>query len=164
MTSELVNGNKIPFDVFVPDAPVTRYRFPATTIDKYIDRPSLPRANIAVSTDAPEGNEEYASSFKDYSVLQQHVAFWDRDGDGQIYPWNTYTGFRELGFNIIFSLFAMVIINGGFAYPTRLGYSFIPDPWFRIYVNTIHKAKVSLKLAGTRPLEVFVRTYLADRC
>lgn len=144
MSSKVVNGDRMPFDVFVPDVPVTRSRFPATTIDKYIDRPSLPRANIAVSTDSPEGDEEYGAKYKDYSVLQQHVLFWDRDGDGQIYPWNTYVGFRELGFNILFSFFAMMIINVGFSYPTRLGYSLIPDPWFRVYVGSIHKAKVSM--------------------
>lgn len=35
----------------------------------------------------------------------------------------------------------MVIIHSGFAYPTRLAHSYIPDPFFRIYVNSIHKAK-----------------------
>lgn len=142
MSSRQTNGEKIPFDVFVPNAPITRRRFPATTVDKYIDRPSLPRANRAVSTDSPDGDDEYTSKFRDYSVLQQHVAFWDRDGDGEIYPWDTYVGFRELGFNLVFSMVAMAIIHLGFSYPTRLGYSWIPDPWFRVYVGTIHKAKV----------------------
>lgn len=144
MAVRQTNGdNLIPFDVFVPDTPVTRSRFPATTIDKYVDRPSLPRANAAVSTDVPDGDDEYSTKYKEYTVLQQHVLFWDRDGDGQIYPWHTYTGFRDLGFNLVFSLLAMLIIHGGFAYPTRLGYSFFPDPWFRVYVGTIHKGKVS---------------------
>ena len=59
-----------------------------------------------------------------------------------IYPWDTYNGFRDLGFNIIFSLLAVLVVNLSFAYPTRLGHSFIPDPWFRVYVDSIHKAKV----------------------
>lgn len=59
-----------------------------------------------------------------------------------IYPWDTYNGFRDLGFNIVFSLVAVLVINLNFAYPTRLGHSVIPDPWFRVYVSSIHKAKV----------------------
>lgn len=75
-------------------------------------------------------------------MLQQHVLFWDRDGDGQITPWDTYVGFRELGFNMLFSWLAMLIINLNFSYPSRLAHSWFPDPWFRVYVDGIHKAKV----------------------
>jgi hypothetical protein len=60
-----------------------------------------------------------------------------------IYPWDTYIGFRELGFNIVFSLLAVLIINLNFSYPTRLAHSYIPDPFFRVYVDSIHTAKVS---------------------
>lgn len=74
-------------------------------------------------------------------MLQQHVLFWDRDCDGQIYLWHTYSGFRELGFSFAFSLFAMFIIHSGFSYPTRLAYSYFPDPWFRLFVGGMHKAK-----------------------
>lgn len=81
------------------------------------------------------------------TVLQQHCLFWDRDGDGQIFPWDTYVGFRELGFNIIFSMLAMAIIHTGFSYPTRLGRSYVPDPLFRVYLDSIHKAKVSSRKA-----------------
>lgn len=73
--------------------------------------------------------------------MQQHILFWDRDRDGQIYPWDTYTGFRDLGFNILFSILAVLIINLNFSYPTRLAHSFIPDPRFRVYVDSIYKAK-----------------------
>ena len=81
-------------------------------------------------------------------MLQQHVLFWDRDNDGVIWPWNTYTGFRDLGFNILFSLLAVLIINLNFSYPTRLAHSYIPDPFFRVYVSSIHKAKVRLGTYG----------------
>lgn len=77
------------------------------------------------------------------TVLQQHVLFWDRDNDGFIYPWDTYVGFRDLGFNMLFALLAAVVINFGFSYPTRLAKSFWPDPLFRVDVGSIHKAKVS---------------------
>lgn len=35
----------------------------------------------------------------------------------------------------------MLIININFSYPTRLAHSYMPDPWFRVYVDSIHKAK-----------------------
>lgn len=163
----------------VPKCPETRKRPVAVDADQHIDKPSVPRANLAISAQEPHGSVDHARKFHDYvsarrvlppspppfifnllllspytyvqltdfcpgdkTVLQQHVLFWDRDGDGQIYPWDTYVGFRDLGFNIPFSLLAMVIINFNFSYPTRLAYSFVPDPLFRVYVGGIHKAKV----------------------
>lgn len=87
-------------------------------------------------------------------MLQQHVLFWDRDADGLIYPWDTYRGFRDLGFSVLFSLLAMVIINANFSYPTRLSVSWWPDPWFRVYVGGIHKAKVSLLITRPRRFDV----------
>ncbi|OTA62446.1 Caleosin-domain-containing protein, partial [Hypoxylon sp. EC38] len=72
--------------------------------------------------------------------LQKHISFFDRDNDGIIWPWDVYNGFRELGFCILFSL-GSLLIPVFFSYPTRLGHSWIPDPFLRIYVNDIHKAK-----------------------
>jgi len=73
--------------------------------------------------------------------MQQHCLFWDRDNDGIIYPSDTYIGFRELGYNIIFSFLALLIIHINFSYPTRLAFSYIPDPFFRLYIKSIHKCK-----------------------
>lgn len=139
-----VNGDTtLPFDISAANSTPTQTRVPSTKADSLIRRIATPRANAAVSTTSPEGDTEYTRRFKDYTVLQQHVLFWDRDADGQIYPWDTYTGFRELGFNAVFSLLALLIIHSGFSYPTRLAYSWLPDPLFRVYVGSIHKAKVS---------------------
>ncbi|RVX70671.1 hypothetical protein B0A52_05321 [Exophiala mesophila] len=74
------------------------------------------------------------------TALQQHVLFWDQDNDGIIWPLDVYRGFRALGFSIIFS-FGGLLIPLLFSYRTRLVRSYIPDPFFRLYVSGIHNAK-----------------------
>ena len=71
-------------------------------------------------------------------ALQKHVLFWDQDCDGIIWPWQVYEGFRALGFCVLFSL-GSLLISFFFSYPTRLGHSWIPDPFFRIYVDVGNK-------------------------
>ena len=92
------------------------------------------------TTDMPDEYSVRISKAKSPSTLQQHVLFWDRDNDSLIYPHDVYTGFRDLGFSVPFSILSL-LIPVFFSYPTRLGYSYLPDPYFRIYVNSIHKAK-----------------------
>jgi peroxygenase len=60
--------------------------------------------------------------------------------DGIIWPSHIYSGFRELGFNPLYSLGAL-LIPLFFSYPTRLGHSWIPDPFFRIYLASGNKSK-----------------------
>ncbi|RAH77341.1 Caleosin-domain-containing protein [Aspergillus japonicus CBS 114.51] len=127
--------------VSAKQAPVTHARPVATDAGAHIQQPGVSRANYTVSQTKSGLRSKYHEENKDYTVLQQHVLFWDRDGDGQITPWDTYVGFRELGFNMLFSLLAMLIINLNFSYPSRLAHSWFPDPWFRVYVHGIHKAK-----------------------
>ncbi|KAF8972530.1 Caleosin [Flammula alnicola] len=71
--------------------------------------------------------------------LQSHVAFFDRDCDGIIWPSDTYMGFRDLQFNIIFSILSMLFIHGGFSYVTwgRI----LPDPFFRLKIKYMHRGK-----------------------
>ncbi|KAK4119762.1 Caleosin-domain-containing protein [Parathielavia appendiculata] len=143
MTSALnEDGDAPPFDLAVSRCPQTAERHQALDTDSVISKPAIARANLAVTTSAPDGSPESKTpEIKDYTVLQQHVLFWDRDGDGEIYPWDTYIGFRDLGFSVLFSLFSMMNINSTLSYPTRLAVSWWPDPWFRIYVKGIPKAK-----------------------
>ncbi|KAL2109604.1 hypothetical protein VUR80DRAFT_2278 [Thermomyces stellatus] len=136
-----INGADSSFDVAVRKAPVTYSRTQAIHADDELEKPSIARGNAAVSRDKPNGEPEQVKKYQDYSILQQHVMFWDRDNDGVIWPWDTYVGFRELGFNLVFSLLAVLVINLNFSYPTRLAHSYLPDPFFRVYVDSIHKAK-----------------------
>lgn len=135
------HGQDIGFALGVKRSQISQTRQPAVDLENYINNPAVPRANIAVSKESPNGTDGYAKKYEDYTVLQQHVLFWDRDGDGLITPYDTYIGFRELGFNVLFSVFAVLIINLNFSYPSKLAYSWFPDPLFRVYVPSIHNAK-----------------------
>lgn len=97
-------------------------------------------ASTAVSMAASPPTTTTENKKPQLTALQQHVLFWDRDNDGIIRPWDVYTGFRELGFNVLFSL-GSLLIPLFFSYPTTLGHSWFPDPYFRIFVGSIHKAK-----------------------
>ena len=39
------------------------------------------------------------------------IQFFDRDKDGIIFPWETFEGFRAVGFNPILSAFAVPVIH-----------------------------------------------------
>ncbi|KAL1695801.1 Caleosin related protein-domain-containing protein [Schizophyllum commune] len=73
------------------------------------------------------------------TALQKHVAFFDRDGDGIIWPQDTFIGFYTLGYGIILSFISLVVIHGNFAYWTQK--SWIPDPFLRIHIANIHRDK-----------------------
>ncbi|MQL75509.1 hypothetical protein Taro_007876 [Colocasia esculenta] len=73
------------------------------------------------------------------SPLQKHVAFFDRNKDGRIYPWETFQGFRAIGAGIGLSTVAALFINGFLGPKTRPGK--FPSLLFPIYVNRIHKGK-----------------------
>ncbi|KAI3573787.1 Caleosin [Fusarium oxysporum f. sp. albedinis] len=72
----------------------------------------------------------------DSNLLESSI---DTDRDGVIWPTDTFWGFHRLGFGIFLSLVAVFIIHANFFYPTLPSY--LPDPFFRLYTNNIHKAK-----------------------
>lgn len=79
----------------------------------------------ATSSDAP-------------SAIYQHAAFFDRNHDGLITPWETYQTLRDqLGCSIIFSLFLTFFLHLSFSYPTLP--TWVPDPFFTIHISRIHK-------------------------
>lgn len=49
-----------------------------------------------------------------------------------IWPWDTFTGFHKLGFGLLLSFVAVLVIHGNFSYPTAPGW--LPDPFFRVNV------------------------------
>jgi hypothetical protein len=65
----------------------------------FSDTADVPRALKAVDVENPIGTPDHDP--KGLSVLQQHVAFFDRNDDGIIYPWETFQGTRSTRIFII---------------------------------------------------------------
>jgi len=51
-----------------------------------------------------------------------------RDGDGVIYPWDTYASFRALGFNLLLSTIAATGLHLGLSWLTLVGRPTRPSP------------------------------------
>nr|DAD35755.1 TPA_asm: hypothetical protein HUJ06_006395 [Nelumbo nucifera] len=73
------------------------------------------------------------------SPLQKHVAFFDRNKDGLVYPSETFKGFRAIGCGIPLSTIAAIFINGGLSSKTRPGK--LPSLLFPIEIKNIKRAK-----------------------
>ncbi|CAK5274073.1 unnamed protein product [Mycena citricolor] len=87
-----------------------------------------------MKTDHDPGDTDAAASPR--PALQSHVAFFDTDGDDIIWPLDTYDAFRgflAIGFNLLISLFATLVIHAGFSYLTWG--TLLPDVFFRIRVS-----------------------------
>ncbi|KAL5392110.1 hypothetical protein PMIN03_007276 [Paraphaeosphaeria minitans] len=99
------------------------------------------RAYVAATEDKPYGttHRDWTRNHSHQTVLQQHCDFFDTDKDGIIWPQDTFHGFHKLGFGVLLSLFAVLVIHANFSYPTLP--SWLPDPFFRVYVANIHKGK-----------------------
>ena len=65
-TNGMTNGHSSSFNVTAPNAPVTYSRIQSVTADDRIEKPSIARANAAVSSDKPSGEPDYVEKYKDY--------------------------------------------------------------------------------------------------
>ncbi|KAH8726016.1 Caleosin related protein-domain-containing protein [Phaeosphaeriaceae sp. PMI808] len=143
-TKNLKNGDPIPQEPIrsIHTVPITVKRTPFVNgKDSHLSHPGDAHANLAPSTTSPQGTttNEWATNHSHQTVLQQHCDFFDRDHDDIIWPQDTFTGFHALGFGIILSFIAVLVIHGNFSYPTCPGW--LPDPFFRIYIANIYKDK-----------------------
>ncbi|KAF3452366.1 hypothetical protein FNV43_RR02799 [Rhamnella rubrinervis] len=118
-------------------APITAERKVRGDLDAKLPKPYMPRAMAAPDMDNVNGT--WGHKHQNMSVLQQHASFFDQDHDGIIYPWETYTGFRAIGFNMLASFFFMVIVHLTMSYATLP--TWIPSPFLPIYIQNIHRAK-----------------------
>lgn len=128
------------YPVAIDTAPVTSERPPyIPKANAELQDPGVPRANRAPTAEKPDGSEKWTRQHGDKTVIEQHALYWDGDGDGVIWPIDTYVGCRKFGWNPVLSLIAMLFINIGLSYPTAPG--ILPDPFFRIWIKRLHKAK-----------------------
>ncbi|KAF9319227.1 hypothetical protein BGZ91_004985 [Linnemannia elongata] len=120
------------------------------------------RVNVAATPAHPDGtlNENWAEQHSHKTVLQQHCSFFDSDGDGVIWPLDTFRGFHALGFNLFLSLFAVFVTHFNFSYPTAP--SWVPDPFFRIWISRIHKDKHGSDSGTYDPEGRFVPQHFED--
>ncbi|XP_019451481.1 PREDICTED: peroxygenase-like [Lupinus angustifolius] len=118
-------------------APITADRNLPQDLDSKLSKPYMPRALVAPDTDNVNGT--WGHEHNNMSVLQQHVAFFDLDKDGIIYPWETFRAFRSMGFNVISSFVLTVLLHAALSYATLP--TWLPSPVFPIYIQNIHRAK-----------------------
>jgi len=135
-----------PYNVAIESVPVTIERMPyiptkQDSRDSSLIDAGTARASIVPDKEHPHGtlNADWAARHKSQTAVQQHCSFFDQDGDGVIWPRDTYNACRQVGWGIFLSALATWIINLNLSYPTQP--TWVPDPYFRIYIANIHKCK-----------------------
>jgi peroxygenase len=118
--------------------------FPVPTdLEQYIDRPEIARANMVLDKEHPDGVQHTFTMNRDplnRSVLQQHVDFFDEDGDGVIWIKDTRKGLRRIGTPPILAFFAAIFINVVNSWKSMPGWR-LTSLLFPIYTDNISKAR-----------------------
>ncbi|KAB2036324.1 hypothetical protein ES319_D04G217400v1 [Gossypium barbadense] len=89
--------------------------------------------------DGVDGDSLRSTMATDQNVLQKHAAFFDRNHDGLVYPWETFQGFRAIGAGYLLSMAGAVFINLSLSGTTRPGK--FPSLLFPIEVKNIQMGK-----------------------
>ena len=113
----------------VPGAPITAAR-PVRAEVPGVRGAGTPRADTAPSTGAPGWGAPVEGA-----VLQAHVAYFDRGDKGYIIMADTYSGFRKIGFGVVLSAVAAIVIASSFAWPATTGWR---RPSLSVSVARIH--------------------------
>lgn len=130
---DIVQGGIVTGLASVPDT----CKQASVVFDDKVPHAGVPHANSAPSIEHPQGSPERKNSKK--TVLQQHVDYFDLNGDGIITPAETFLAASMLGFGLISGTIGMIVIHGMFSYVCAD--SWIPDPYFRIKIKNIHRGK-----------------------
>lgn len=120
-----------------PHAAVTAERKLNIDLQEQLPKPYLARAMAAVDPSHQQGTR--GRDTRGMSVLQQHAAFFDRNGDGVIYPWETFQGLRAIGLGYASSVGTAMLLHLVLTYPTQPGW--IPSPVLSIHIKNMHKGK-----------------------
>uniref|UniRef100_A0ACD5TR66 Uncharacterized protein n=1 Tax=Avena sativa TaxID=4498 RepID=A0ACD5TR66_AVESA len=129
--------SNLSLETVAPQALVTSQRKLNPELQEQLPKPYLARAMVAADTTHPEGSR--GRNTRGMSVLQQHAAFFDRNGDGVIYPWETFQGLRAIGLGHLVSFALSIVFGLIVSYPTQPGW--FPSPLLSIHIKNIHKGK-----------------------
>ncbi|KAL7615605.1 hypothetical protein Lser_V15G02836 [Lactuca serriola] len=132
-----ISDDEVAMATVAPMAPVTFQRPVRSDLEEFFPKPYMARAMAAPDIEHPDGTPDHKAG--GMSVLQQHVAFFDQNDDGIVYPWETYTGLRDIGLNVLFAAIVGLAFNVVFTYPTRRGS--LPNLLLPVYIENVHKGK-----------------------
>lgn len=104
---------------------------------KTVGNPLISKGSAIQRCTKPSGSRRRRRQGNDtHSALRQHCDFWNTNGDGFVYPWDIYTGFRRLGFHFVLCLWAAVTMAVCASYNTQTSY--VPHPLFAINLDNIN--------------------------